>query len=75
MKSPNNNDPKESGISLLLIAHLLCCGLPLLIISLGSAGLVVVLGYMKKSLVPGGIVLAIIAFIWAGRRLWKRPHR
>lgn len=74
MKTTQNDHEKRPGISWLLIPHLLCCGLLLLALFLGGSSLVVVLGYVEKSLVPGGMVLILIALIWGGLRLWKKRH-
>lgn len=62
-----------SGIGLLLIAHILCCGLPLLIV-FGGIGAGTLLSLFADSLFPiAGVVLLALTG-WGGYRIWKRRY-
>jgi hypothetical protein len=64
------------GMSLLFIAHLVCCGL-LLIFLAGGISIGMVVSYLHQSLVPLGIAIAATSIVWVGYRLWRRStlHR
>ncbi len=58
---------------LLGILHLLCCGL-LLVFLIGGISIGVVTSYLKESLVPLMIVLAVLVTGWATYNLWRRQR-
>ncbi|MBC8259065.1 MAG: hypothetical protein H8E38_08615 [SAR324 cluster bacterium] len=59
-----------SGVGLLLIAHLLCCGLPLLIFSGIGAG--ALLSWIADSVLPvAGVLLLAALAVWGGLRFRK----
>ncbi len=75
VESVEMTDQKKdrSGMGLLWIAHLVCCGL-LLILVLGGISIGAVTSYLLESLVPAGIVVGVIIIGWPVYHLWGR-HR
>ena len=75
MKAGKNKDRKKesSGVGLFWIVHLVCCGL-LLIFFAGGISIGVVTSYLKESLVPLMIVLAVLVTGWATYNLWTRQR-
>ncbi len=61
----------RSGMGLLWIVHLVCCGL-LLVIVLGGISIGAVTSYLLESLVPAGIVVVVIVIGWTAYHLWGR---
>lgn len=79
VESVEMTDQKKgrSGMGLLWIVHLVCCGL-LLIVALGGVSIGVVWSYLLESLVPFGIVVGVIVIGWTAYHLWlgvgRRTH-
>lgn len=79
VESVEMTDQKKgrSGMGLLWIVHLVCCGL-LLIVVLGGVSIGVIWSYLLESLVPFGIVVGVIVIGWTAYHLWlgvgRRTH-
>jgi len=71
---PSEKPLGGSDIGLLLIVHVLCCGVPLLIFSGISVG--ALLTWVTDSMLPIAGVMSFAALaVWGRLRFWKRIKR
>ncbi len=70
MRSNPEKPLGRSGIGLLLLLHLVCCGVPLLIV-IGGIGAGALFSWIADSLLPIAGVILLALSGWGGSRIWK----